>query len=72
MQCFKDKVALVTGAASGIGRATASAFAKVGAHVVVADWNQAQGEETVRFIQEQGGKAYFIYMTTDLQLHPRN
>ena len=62
MPCFKDKVALVTGAASGIGRATASTFAKSGAHVVVADWNHAQGEETARFIREQGGDAYFIHM----------
>jgi NAD(P)-dependent dehydrogenase (short-subunit alcohol dehydrogenase family) len=37
---FEDKVALVTGAASGLGLATAKAFAEAGASVVLADWNE--------------------------------
>lgn len=54
------KVALVTGAASGIGKATALAFAQEGAKVVVADRRVAEGEETVRQIQEVGVDALFV------------
>lgn len=57
---MKNKVALVTGAADGIGRASAIAFGKAGAKVVVADINPQGGEETVRLIAVAGGKATFI------------
>lgn len=57
---FAGKVALVTGAASGIGRASALAFAQQGAKVVVADVNVSGGEETVRMIVDNGGEAIFV------------
>jgi len=56
---LKDKVATITGAGSGIGRATAILFAKEGAKVVVADYVAEGGEETVRMIKDVGGEASF-------------
>ncbi|MBI2830744.1 MAG: SDR family oxidoreductase [Chloroflexi bacterium] len=57
---FEGKVVLVTGAGSGIGRASALAFAREGAKVVVVDVDSRGGEETVRLIKESGGDAFFI------------
>ena len=54
----KDKVALVTGAGSGIGRAAARIFAREGAKVAAADVNRASAEETVGMIREAGGEAF--------------
>ncbi len=54
------KVALITGAGMGIGRATALLFAGEGARVAVADYNTASGQETVALIHQQGGEATFI------------
>ena len=56
---LSGKVALVTGAAAGIGRATAIAFGRAGARVVVGDLSAA-GEETARAIREGGGEALFV------------
>ncbi len=57
---FTGKVALVTGAASGIGRATALAFGRAGACVVVADTAIDGGHATAAMIVESGGKALFV------------
>src|SRR5262245_60477299 len=57
---FSGKVALVTGAASGIGRASALAFARAGAKVTVADIAATGGDETVRLIRDAGGEALFV------------
>ncbi|MCO7568588.1 SDR family oxidoreductase [Pseudomonas chlororaphis] len=57
---FSGQVALVTGAANGIGRATALAFAAEGLQVVVADLDVAGGEGTVALIRAAGGEAVFV------------
>ena len=57
---FKDKIILITGAASGIGRAAALAFAKEGGLIVASDINEEAGLETVAKIEELSGKATFI------------
>lgn len=57
---FEDRVVLVTGGSSGIGRATALAFAERGARVVIADVVVDGGEETVRMIKQAGGEAVFV------------
>ncbi|MGE0763736.1 MAG: SDR family oxidoreductase [Bdellovibrionales bacterium] len=56
---FKNKVALVTGASSGIGRQTALGFAAHGAKVVVSDINLDLGQQTAQMIKEAGGIAHF-------------
>jgi NAD(P)-dependent dehydrogenase (short-subunit alcohol dehydrogenase family) len=58
---LKDKVALITGAASGIGRETALLFAAEGARVVAVDVNDAEGDETVRLVAEVGGEAVYVH-----------
>ncbi|NES05646.1 MAG: SDR family oxidoreductase [Okeania sp. SIO2F4] len=57
---FEGKIALVTGGSSGIGRATAVAFAKKGAKVVIGDRMEKEGQETVVMIKEIGSEAIFI------------
>jgi NAD(P)-dependent dehydrogenase (short-subunit alcohol dehydrogenase family) len=60
MNMFDGKVALVTGATSGIGRATAIAFAREGAKVVVSGRREQDGNQTVGLIKKAGGEATFV------------
>jgi NAD(P)-dependent dehydrogenase (short-subunit alcohol dehydrogenase family) len=57
---LRNKVALVTGGASGIGRAVALVWAREGARVVVSDTSASGGAQTVDLVQEQGGEAIFV------------
>ena len=57
---LKDKVALITGGGSGIGRAAAELFAREGTKVVVADYKADAGQEAVQAIKDAGGEAVFI------------
>lgn len=57
---LSDKVAIITGAGSGIGRGAALAFAREGAKVLVADWGEETGKETAELVKKQGGEAMFV------------
>src|SRR5580658_4701867 len=55
-----DKVAIVTGAGTGLGREVALLYAQEGARVVAADVRQAEGQQTVATVRERGGEALFV------------
>ena len=57
---MNDKVALITGSASGIGKACAELIAKAGAKVAALDIDEKLGQETVQSINDQGGEAMFL------------
>jgi NAD(P)-dependent dehydrogenase (short-subunit alcohol dehydrogenase family) len=57
---LKDKVSIITGGGSGMGRVAALMFAAEGSRVVVAEYNEDAGEETVRLVREAGGEASFV------------
>ncbi|MCL6593256.1 MAG: SDR family NAD(P)-dependent oxidoreductase, partial [Alicyclobacillus sp.] len=57
---FAQQVVIVTGSGQGIGRAYAKAFAREGAHVVIAEFNAEKGAAVEREIREAGGLARFI------------
>ncbi len=57
---MKDKTVIITGAASGIGKATAELFARYGANVVISDIQEEAGKATTESIKSTGGKASFL------------
>jgi NAD(P)-dependent dehydrogenase (short-subunit alcohol dehydrogenase family) len=57
---LQDKVAIITGAGGGMGRVASQTFAREGAKVVVAEFGEAAGNETVRLVREAGGEASFV------------
>ena len=67
-----DKVAIITGAASGIGQACAIIFAREGAKVVAADINDAGGEGTIATIKSNGGEAVFIHTDVSVASEAEN
>ena len=61
MTSMSGRVALITGAGSGIGRAAAQLFAREGAKVVVVDIDDEAGQRTVALVEESGGEATFVH-----------
>ncbi|MCA9743191.1 glucose 1-dehydrogenase [candidate division KSB1 bacterium] len=72
MSKLKNKVAIITGAASGIGRAAAQLFAQEGAAVVVADVQEKQGQQVVQDIQAAGGRALFVRTDVTIEADAEN
>jgi NAD(P)-dependent dehydrogenase (short-subunit alcohol dehydrogenase family) len=68
MNRLAGKVAVITGAGAGIGRATAELFAEEGAAVVIAERDEATGRDAAETIQKAGGKALFV--RTDIADEP--
>ncbi|RYZ51777.1 MAG: SDR family NAD(P)-dependent oxidoreductase, partial [Chitinophagaceae bacterium] len=66
MKQLENKVAIITGAGSGIGKAAALLLAADGARVVVADINEKGGQEVVEEIKKSGGEAFFIKADSSL------
>ncbi len=69
---LQDKVTLITGASSGIGRATSLLFAREGAAVVAVDIDDDRGHETVRMINDAGGQAIFVHADVSQAIDCRN
>ena len=60
MERLKGKIAIVTGAADGIGHAISEAMAREGAHVFVSDIDDAKGRAVVETLKRSGGKADYV------------
>jgi NAD(P)-dependent dehydrogenase (short-subunit alcohol dehydrogenase family) len=61
MARLENKVALITGAGSGMGRASSLLFSKEGAKIVVVDYNEENGKKVVEEVKAQGGEAAFVF-----------
>lgn len=72
MGLLKNKVAIITGAASGIGKETALLFAKEGAKVVVSDISEEKGKTVAREIENNGGTAIFVKADTSKMADNKN
>jgi NAD(P)-dependent dehydrogenase (short-subunit alcohol dehydrogenase family) len=68
---IRGKVAVITGAGSGIGRATSIRLANDGASILVADVDQAGGAETVKLIEKEGGRALFVHADVTNEIDAR-
>ncbi len=69
---IRGKVAVITGAGSGIGRATSIRLANDGASILVADVDEAGGAETVKLIEKEGGRAMFVRTDVTVEADARN
>jgi len=69
---LRGKIAIITGAGSGIGRATAILFAKEGSRVVVADADEQKGQETVNMIKRDGGEAILVRTDVSKSVDAKN
>ena len=69
---LKDKVAIITGGGSGVGRETAKLFAKEGAKVVIGEILEDRGDETVRLVQDLGGEILFVKTDVTRETDVRN
>ena len=69
---LKDKVAIITGGGSGVGRETAKLFAKEGAKVVIGEILEDRGDETVRIVQDLGGEILFVKTDVTRETDVRN
>lgn len=72
MKNLQDKIALVTGGTTGIGRATALAYAKAGAKVVVSGRREKEGKETIALIEKAGGTGLFVRADVAVEADVKN
>lgn len=72
MKNLQDKIALVTGGTTGIGRATAIAYAKAGAKVVVSGRREKEGKETIALIEKAGGSGLFVRADVAVEADVKN
>ena len=72
MLTLDGKVAIITGAAMGMGKSTAELFAQLGAKVVIADFNEEEGQKVVDAIKADGGEAAFVKVDVSNEVQVKN